>query len=124
MTDTRYKTFSDFLAKKQDHYPYSDSYINAVHDSKDRIGRTERERIVEWFRANATKGSGSCSNASFDSASNDLFEKVSEEAARKPVKHLGQSAPNKATAAGIARMVLLRDAEERGRTFESCLKGT
>ena len=32
-----------------------------MHDSKDKTGRTEREHMVEWFRANETKGSGAYS---------------------------------------------------------------
>lgn len=61
MPDIRCKTFSDFLATKNDHYPYSDRYISEVHDSRDKTGRTEREHMVAWFRANETKGSGSYS---------------------------------------------------------------
>lgn len=64
MPDIRCKTFSDYLATKKDHYPYSDKYINEVHDSLDKTGRTEREHMVEWFRANETKGSGSYSRES------------------------------------------------------------
>lgn len=56
-------------------------------------------------------------SASFDSASDDLLEEVLEEAVRKSVRHFGQSAPNKATAAGIMRMALLRYAEECGVTL-------
>ena len=58
MSDIRCKTFSDLLATKSDHYPYSDKYIREVRDSPDKTGRTEREHMVSWFRANETKGSG------------------------------------------------------------------
>ena len=61
MPDIRCKTFSDYLSTKKDHYPYSDKYINEVRDSPDKTGRTEREHMVTWFRANETKGSGSYS---------------------------------------------------------------
>lgn len=61
MPDIRCRKFSDILASKSDHYPYSDKYIAEVHDSKDKTGRTEREHMVEWFRANETKGSGAYS---------------------------------------------------------------
>lgn len=53
-------------------------------------------------------------NAGVDETPDDLFEEVLEEAARKATRHFGQSAPNKATAAGIMRMALLRYAEECG----------
>lgn len=61
LTDIRCKTFSDLLATKKDHYSYSDRYITEVHDSSTKTGRTEREHMVEWFRANETKGFGSYS---------------------------------------------------------------
>ena len=61
LPDIRCRKFSDILASKSDHYPYSDKYIAEVHDSKDKTGRTEREHMVEWFRANETKGSGAYS---------------------------------------------------------------
>ena len=61
MPDIRCRKLSDILASKSDHYPYSDKYIAEVHDSKDKTGRTEREHMVEWFRANETKGSGAYS---------------------------------------------------------------
>ncbi len=59
MTDIRCKRFSDYLARKDDHYPYSDKYISEIHDSSSKTGRTEREHMVEWFRSNETKGAGS-----------------------------------------------------------------
>lgn len=55
MPDIRCREFSDFLSTKKDHYPYSDRYIAEVHDSPDKTGRTEREHMVVWFRANETK---------------------------------------------------------------------
>ena len=58
MADIRCRRFSDILRTKEDHYPYSDRYISEVHDSSTKTGRTEREHMVEWFRANETKGSG------------------------------------------------------------------
>lgn len=61
MTDISCKTFSGLLATKKDHYPYSDRYIAEVHGSSTKTGRTEREHMVEWFRANETKGFGSYS---------------------------------------------------------------
>lgn len=61
LPDIRCREFSDFLSTKKDHYPYSDRYIAEVHDSPDKTGRTEREHMVVWFRANETKGSGSYS---------------------------------------------------------------
>lgn len=61
LPDIRCRKFSDFLSTKKDHYPYSDRYIAEVHDSPDKTGRTEREHMVVWFRANETKGSGSYS---------------------------------------------------------------
>ena len=57
MADIRCRRFSDILRTKEDHYPYSDRYISEVHDSSTKTGRTEREHMVEWFRANETKGS-------------------------------------------------------------------
>lgn len=56
MDDLRCRAFSDILAGKDDHYPYSDRYIEEVHDSLDAAGHTEREHMVGWFRANETKG--------------------------------------------------------------------
>lgn len=64
MADIRCKGFSDILRTKEDHYPYSDRYINEVRDSSSKTGRTEREHMVEWFRANETKGSDSYSRQS------------------------------------------------------------
>ena len=61
MTDIRCKTFSSILSTKADHYPYSDKYIDEVHDSPDKTGNTEREHMVEWFKSNETKGYGSYS---------------------------------------------------------------
>lgn len=61
LADIRCRRFSDILRTKEDHYPYSDRYISEVHDSSTKTGRTEREHMVEWFRANETKGSGSYS---------------------------------------------------------------
>lgn len=61
MADIRCKAFSDILKEKLDHYPYSDKYISDVHSSKEKPNRTEREHMVEWFRANETKGSDSYS---------------------------------------------------------------
>ena len=58
MDDLRCKRFSEILAEKKDHYPYSDKYISEVHDSPDKTGRTEREHMVAWFRENETEGSG------------------------------------------------------------------
>lgn len=58
LTDIRCRKFSDILKSKSDHYPYSDKYMAEVHDSPDKTGRTEREHMVEWFRANETKGVG------------------------------------------------------------------
>ena len=58
MDDLRCKRFSEILAEKKDHYPYSDKYISEVYESPDKTGRTEREHMVAWFRANETKGSG------------------------------------------------------------------
>ena len=81
MPDIRCKTFSDYLATKKDHYPYSEKYISEVHDSRDRTGRTEREHMVEWFRANETKDSGSYSrdnpNKSARRCSNSLMNEGS-----------------------------------------------
>ena len=58
MADIRCRRFSDILRTKEDHYPYSDRYISEVHDSSTKTGRTEREHMVEWFRATETKGAG------------------------------------------------------------------
>lgn len=52
----RCKTFSDLLATKKDYYPYSNRCIAEVHGLSTKIGRTEREHMVEWFQANETKG--------------------------------------------------------------------
>ena len=56
LADIRCRRFSDILRTKEDHYPYSDRYISEVHDSSTKTGRTEREHMVEWFRANETAG--------------------------------------------------------------------
>lgn len=56
-------------------------------------------------------------NAGEGSIREGLFESILEEAVSKSVRHFGQSAPNKATAAGVMRMALLRYAEERGVTI-------
>lgn len=63
MADIRCKVFSDILATKQEHYPYSDKYVSEIHDSPDKTGETEREHMVIWFQANETKGSGSYSRS-------------------------------------------------------------
>lgn len=47
----------------------------------------------------------------------DPYEALMEEAIMQSVHHFGQSAPNKATAAGIMRMFLLKYAKEHGRVL-------
>ena len=59
LTDIRCRAFADILVTKKGHYPYSDKYITEIHDSPDKRVATEREHMVNWFRANETKGSGS-----------------------------------------------------------------
>lgn len=61
MADIGCREFSNVLASKGAHYPYSDRYIDEVHDSPEKSGQDEREHMVIWFRANETKGSGSYS---------------------------------------------------------------
>ncbi len=56
--DVQCKKLARLFAKKTDHYPWSDKYIKEVHDSSEKTGRTEREHMVAWFRANETCGSG------------------------------------------------------------------
>lgn len=64
LPDIRCKVFADILAGKADHYPYSDRYISEIHDSPSKTGRTEREHMVTWFRANETTGAGAYSRQS------------------------------------------------------------
>ena len=63
-------------------------------------------------------------NSAVSDASEELFERVLEEAVRKSVRHFGQSSPNKATGAGIIRMALLRYAEENGVSLPNARKIT
>ena len=76
MADIRCRRFSDILRTKEDHYPYSDRYISEVHDSSTKTGRTEREHMVEWFRANETKGSGSCSRQTPNSSARRCYNSL------------------------------------------------
>lgn len=76
LADIRCRRFSDILRTKEDHYPYSDRYISEVHDSSTKTGRTEREHMVEWFRANETKGSGSCSRQTPNSSARRCYNSL------------------------------------------------
>ena len=76
MADIRCRRFSDILRTKEDHYPYSDRYISEVHDSSTKTGRTEREHMVEWFRANETKGSGSYSRQTPNSSARRCYNSL------------------------------------------------
>lgn len=76
LTDIRCRRFSDILRTKEDHYPYSDKYISEVHDSSTKTGRTEREHMVEWFRANETKGSGSYSRQTPNSSARRCYNSL------------------------------------------------
>ena len=53
--------FSNLLNTKEPHYPYSDRYNSEVHRSQDEAESTEKEHMVNWFKKNPTKGSGSYS---------------------------------------------------------------
>ena len=55
------RAFADILARRESHYPISDRYIKLVHDSPSKVGRTEREHMVAWFRDNETTGFGAYS---------------------------------------------------------------
>lgn len=76
LVDIRCRRFSDILRTKEDHYPYSDKYISEVHDSSTKTGRTEREHMVEWFRANETKGSGSYSRQAPNSSARRCYNSL------------------------------------------------
>lgn len=78
LADIRCRRFSDILRTKEDHYPYSDRYISEVHDSSTKTGRTEREHMVEWFRANETKGSGSYSRQTPNSSARPMLQQPDE----------------------------------------------
>lgn len=52
---------ADLFRRCAAHYPVSDRYVNEVRDSPDKSGRNEREHMVSWFAANATKGYGAYS---------------------------------------------------------------
>lgn len=62
-SDIGCREFAEMLAQRQDHYPASDRYIQCVHDSRDKTGRTEREHMIGWFSDNETIGSGAYSRS-------------------------------------------------------------
>lgn len=76
LADIRCRQFSDILATKADHYPYSDRYIRATHGSQDKRRRTEREHMFEWFRANETKGIGSYSRQSSNQSARRCYNSL------------------------------------------------
>jgi protocatechuate 3,4-dioxygenase alpha subunit len=63
MKDIRCRKFSDILASKKSHYPYSDKYKREVKGAglcKSNYP-SEREHMVAWFNANETHGAGAYS---------------------------------------------------------------
>jgi protocatechuate 3,4-dioxygenase alpha subunit len=55
LADINCRKFSDILATKADHYPYSDHFVSAVQDLSGAPAQTERERTIKCFRAYEAK---------------------------------------------------------------------
>ena len=65
-----------FFGACKAHYPISDRYIAEVHDSHDKVGRTEREHMSNWFRNNHRTATGPYSRSKENDSGRTCYQNL------------------------------------------------